>query len=70
MSGRYAKSEKCPAGRQPRWETLSIDDVGGSEAAGTVRFGPDGAEYEIDLNAGHAQESLPAHPWCTQRQRR
>ena len=26
-----------------------------SEAEGTVRFGLDGTEYEIDLNAGHAQ---------------
>jgi Lsr2 len=32
-----------------------IDDLDGSAADGTVRFGLDGAEYEIDLNAGHAQ---------------
>ena len=32
-----------------------IDDLDGSEAEGTVRFGLDGAEYEIDLNAEHAQ---------------
>jgi hypothetical protein len=37
-------------------QTLFIDDLDGSEAEGTVRFGLDGAEYEIDLNAGHAQE--------------
>src|SRR5690348_5137779 len=30
-----------------------LDDLDGSE--GTVRFGLDGADYEIDLNAGHAQ---------------
>ena len=36
-------------------QTLLIDDLDGSEAEGTVRFGLDGAEYEIDLNAGHAQ---------------
>jgi Lsr2 len=36
-------------------QTLFIDDLDGSEAEGTVRFGLDGAEYEIDLNAGHAQ---------------
>ena len=37
-------------------QTLFIDDLDGSEAEGTVRFGLDGAEYEIDLNAGHARE--------------
>ncbi len=31
-----------------------VDDLDGSEAEGTVRFGLDGADYEIDLNAGHA----------------
>ena len=36
-------------------QTLFIDDLDGSEAEGTVRFGLDGADYEIDLNAGHAQ---------------
>ncbi len=37
-------------------QTLFIDDIDGSDAEGTVRFGLDGAEYEIDLNAGHAQQ--------------
>ena len=37
-------------------QTLLIDDLDGSAADGTVRFGLDGAEYEIDLNARHAQE--------------
>ena len=37
-------------------QTLFIDDLDGSEAEGTLRFGLDGADYEIDLNAGHAQE--------------
>jgi hypothetical protein len=37
-------------------QTLFIDDLDGSSAEGTVRFGLDGAEYEIDLNAGHAKE--------------
>ncbi len=37
-------------------QTLLIDDLDGSAAEGTVRFGLDGAEYEIDLNARHAQE--------------
>jgi hypothetical protein len=36
-------------------QTLFIDDLDGSEADGTVRFGLDGTVYEIDLNAGHAQ---------------
>ena len=37
-------------------QTLFIDDLDGSEADGTVRFGLDGTDYEIDLNAKHAQE--------------
>ena len=36
-------------------QTLFIDDLDGSEAEETIRFGLDGTEYEIDLNAGHAQ---------------
>jgi hypothetical protein len=32
-------------------QTLLIDDLDGSAAEGTVRFGLDGMEYEIDLNA-------------------
>ena len=36
-------------------QTLFIDDIDGSEAEGTVRFALDGAEYEIDLNARHAE---------------
>ena len=37
-------------------QTLFIDDLDGSAAEGTVRFGLDGTGYEIDLNAGHAKE--------------
>jgi hypothetical protein len=37
-------------------QTLFIDDIDGSEAEGTVRFALDGSEYEIDLNAHHAEE--------------
>ena len=37
-------------------QTLYVDDLDGSEADGTIRFGLDGTEYEIDLNAKHAQE--------------
>lgn len=36
-------------------QTLFIDDIDGSEAEGTVRFALDGADYEIDLNAKHAE---------------
>ena len=37
-------------------QTLYIDDIDGSEAAGTVRFGLDGADYEIDLSAEHTDQ--------------
>ena len=36
-------------------QTVFVDDLDGTEAEGTVRFGLDGAEYEIDLNAAHAE---------------
>ncbi len=36
-------------------QTLFIDDLDGSAAEGTVRFGLDGTEYEIDLNEDHAK---------------
>jgi hypothetical protein len=36
-------------------QTLFIDDIDGSPAEGTVRFALDGTEYEIDLNANHAE---------------
>jgi hypothetical protein len=36
-------------------QTLFIDDIDGGEAEGTVRFGLDGAEYEIDLSAKNAE---------------
>jgi len=39
-----------------RIQTLLIDDLDGGEAVGTVRFGLDGAEYEIDLSAAHGDE--------------
>ena len=35
-------------------QTLFIDDIDGSEAEGTIRFGLDGTYYEIDLNADHS----------------
>ena len=33
-------------------QTLFIDDLDGSAAEGTVRFGLDGTEYEIDRTPG------------------
>jgi hypothetical protein len=39
-----------------RIQTLLIDDLDGGEAAGTVHFGLDGTEYEIDLSAAHSDE--------------
>ncbi len=37
-------------------QTLFVDDIDGSEAEGTVRFGLDGADYEIDLSVAHREE--------------
>lgn len=37
-------------------QTLYIDDIDGGEATGTVQFGLDGVDYEIDLSAGHTGE--------------
>lgn len=40
-----------------------VDDIDGSEASGTVSFGLDGAQYEIDLsddNAGKLRDALAA----------
>jgi hypothetical protein len=37
-------------------QILLIDDLDGGEAAGTVRFGLDGTNYEIDLNSTHTDE--------------
>lgn len=33
-----------------------LDDIDGSEAAETLKFGLDGAHYEIDVNAAHADQ--------------
>jgi hypothetical protein len=38
-----------------RVQVSFVDDIDGSDAEGTVRFGLDGTDYEIDLNAGHAE---------------
>lgn len=37
-------------------QTFFIDDIDGGDAEGTVRFGLDGSEYEIDLSAKHGEE--------------
>jgi nucleoid-associated protein Lsr2 len=37
-------------------QTLFIDDIDGGEAEGTVRFGLDGTDYEIDLSGEHNGE--------------
>ena len=37
-------------------QTFLIDDLDGSEAEGTVLFGLDGTQYEIDLSTGHAKD--------------
>jgi Lsr2 len=37
-------------------QTLLIDDLDGSDAEGTVFFGLDGKQYEIDLSTGHAKD--------------
>ena len=37
-------------------QTFLIDDLDGSDAEGTVRFGLDGEQYEIDLSNEHAKE--------------
>jgi hypothetical protein len=37
-------------------ETVFIDDLDGSKADTTIRFGLDGTDFEIDLNGTHADE--------------
>jgi Lsr2 len=37
-------------------QTLLIDDLDGSDAEGTVFFGLDGRQYEIDLSTDHAED--------------
>lgn len=37
-------------------QTLFADDLDGSDAEGTVRFGLDGVHYEIDLNTVHTKD--------------
>jgi Lsr2 len=51
----YQVSQENGATVAQKIQTIFIDDLDGGDADGTVRFGLDGTEYEIDLNAGHAQ---------------
>jgi hypothetical protein len=39
-----------------RTQVLYVDDIDGSEAEGTVRFGFGGTNYEIDLNKKHSDQ--------------
>jgi Lsr2 len=48
-------SERNGAVVAQKVKILLIDDLDGSEADGTVRFGLDGTEYEIDVSAENAQ---------------
>ena len=43
-----------------RTQILYVDDIDGSEAEGTVRFGLGGVDYEIDLNKKHADQLAKA----------
>ena len=43
-----------------RTQVLYVDDIDGSEAEGTIRFGLGGADYEIDLNKTHADQFAEA----------
>lgn len=43
-----------------RTQILYVDDIDGSEAEGTVRFGLDSVDYEIDLNKKHADQLAKA----------
>jgi len=36
-------------------EVVVLDDIDGSVADATIRFGLDGTDYEIDLNEAHAR---------------
>ncbi len=39
-----------------RTQILYVDDIDGGQAEGTVRFGLDGTDYEIDLSKKHADQ--------------
>ena len=43
-----------------RTQILYVDDIDGSAAEGTVRFGFGGTDYEIDLSRKHADQLAKA----------
>jgi hypothetical protein len=43
-----------------RMQVLYVDDIDGTEAEGTIRFGLGGTDYEIDLNKKHADQFAKA----------
>src|SRR5262245_36010423 len=43
-----------------RTHVMYVDDIDGSAAESTVRFGLGGTDYEIDLNAEHAEQFAEA----------
>jgi hypothetical protein len=43
-----------------RTQVLYVDDIDGSDAEGTVRFGLGGTDYEIDLSKKHADQFAKA----------
>jgi len=43
-----------------RTQVLYVDDIDGSEAESTIRFGLGGVDYEIDLNQEHADQFAAA----------
>jgi hypothetical protein len=47
---------RTETGMAQKVQTFFIDDLDGSEAEGTVLFGLDGTQYEIDLSTDHAKE--------------
>src|SRR5260370_29683302 len=56
-------SIKCQIGVRPmvqRTQVLYVDDIDGSDAEGTVRFGIGGTEDEIGLNKKHAGQLAKA----------
>ena len=54
--GWCASQDEEWSSRGPEGANPVIDDIDGSAAEGTVRFALDGTDYEIDLNAEHAQQ--------------
>lgn len=43
-----------------RTQILYVDDIDGSEAEGTVRFGFGGVDYEVDLSKKHSDQLAKA----------